>query len=81
MVFTERMLKMRILVTKNDLEERLLRAKNGKWIEFCIVPSQLDEGKLNPAVLHIGTIHNDGTYEDLESICEYRRLKLVDLRA
>lgn len=81
MTLKERMLKMRILVTKNDLEEKLLRAKNGKLIEFCIVPSQLDAGRLNPALLHIGAIHNDGTYEDLESICEYRKLKLVDLRA
>ena len=69
---------MRILVARNELEKKLMQAKNGKWIEFCIVPSQLDAGKLNPALLHIGTVHNDGTYEDLESICEYRRLQLVD---
>ena len=71
---------MRILVARNELEEKLTQAGKGKLIEFCIVPPQLDAGKLNPAFLHIGTVHNDGTYEDLEGICEYRRLKLVETR-
>lgn len=69
---------MRILVARNELEEKLTQAKKGKLIEFCIVPSQFDAGKLNPAFLHIGTVHNDGTYEDLDGICEYRRLRLLD---
>lgn len=69
---------MKILVPRKELEKKLMQAKSGKLIEFCIVPSQLDSGRLNPAFLHIGTVHNDGTYEDLEGIYEYRRLQLVD---
>ena len=72
------MLSMKILVPKSELEERLIQAGNGKLIEFCIVPSQFDSGNFSPAILHIGAVHNDGTYEDLESIYEYRKLKLIE---
>lgn len=69
---------MKILVDRIELQKRLMQAKNGKLIEFCIVPSQFDCGSLNPALLHIGTVHKDGSYEDLESICEFRNLRLVN---
>ncbi|MDF1495515.1 hypothetical protein [Caproiciproducens sp. CPB-2] len=69
---------MKIIVDRNELEKRLTQARKGKLIEFCIVPSQFDSGRLNPALLHIGTVYNDGSYEDLESIYEFRRLQLVD---
>ncbi len=68
---------MKILVPKNEVEKKLLQARNGNLIEFCIVPSQFDSGNFSPAFLHLGAVHNDGTYEDLESIYEYRKLKLV----
>lgn len=69
---------MKILVNRSELEKKLALAKTGKLIEFCIVPSQVDSGKFNPAFLHIGTVHTDGTYEDLESVCEYRSLRLIE---
>ena len=72
------MFKMKILVDRTELEKRLMQAGRGNLIEFCIVPSQFDCGRLNPALLHIGAVHKDGSYEDLESICEFRRLQLVD---
>ncbi len=72
----ERMFIMRILVDKRELEKKLEQAKKGNLIEFCIVPSQMDSGRFHPAFLHIGTVHMDGTYEDLESVSEYRRLHL-----
>lgn len=68
---------MKILVPKSEVEKKLLQVQNGKLIEFCIVPSQLDSGYFSPAILHIGAVHNDGTYEDLESIYECRKLELV----
>lgn len=68
---------MEILVPKWELEKRLTQAGNGKLIELCIVPPQFDSGSFRPAILHIGTVHSDGTYEDLESIYEYRKLELV----
>lgn len=69
---------MKILVDRIELEKRLMQAGQGKLIEFYIVPSQFDCGKLNPALLHIGAVHKDGSYEDLESISEFRRLRLVE---
>lgn len=68
---------MKILVPRQELEKKLTLAEKGKLIEFNIVPSQFDSGSLNPAILHIGAIHKDGTYQDLESISEYRSLHLV----
>lgn len=68
---------MNIIVDKNELEKRLMRAEKGKLIEFCIIPPQFDDGMLNPALLHIGVLHSDGSYEDLESISEFRSLQLV----
>ncbi len=68
---------MKILVDKIELQKRLMQSPQGRLIEFCIVPAQFDSGKFNPALLHIGSVHIDGSYEDLESIYEFRKLQLV----
>ena len=62
---------MKILISRNELEKKLAQGSGGQLIELCIVPQQSDSGCLSPAFLHVGSIHTDGTYEDLESIDEY----------
>lgn len=58
----------RIFVDKNSLAEKIADIEGEGNIELCIIPPQNDCGKTNPAFLHVGFLHNDGTYEDLESI-------------
>ena len=72
---------MKILVDKIELEKKLALAKNGKLIELCIVPAETDSGSSNPAFLHIGAIHNNGFYEDLESVDEHPMNLLIELTA
>lgn len=71
---------MKILVDKIELEKKLAQA-NGKLIELRIVPAQEDSDSYNPAFLHIGAIHNNGFYEDLESIDEHPMNLLIELTA
>ena len=58
----------RIFVDKNSLVKKIATIRGEGKIELCIIPQQNDCGKINPAFLHIGFLHSDGTYEDLESI-------------
>lgn len=58
----------RIFVDKNSLVKKISDICGEGKIELCIIPQQNDCGKANPAFLHIGFLHDDGTYEDLESI-------------
>ena len=66
-----------IIVDKALLDDKLSQAKDGDLIELTIVPSQNDCGHYSPSFLHLASIHNRNTYEDLESIDDY----LTDLRA
>lgn len=68
---------MEIIVDRNELEKRLMRAGKGSLIELCIIPPQFDDGRLSPGLLHIGALHSDGSYDDLESISEFRSLHLL----
>ena len=62
----------KIIIDKKTLEKRLAQAGKGEadLIELCIILSQSDSDNFSPSFLHIGVIHKDGTYEDLESIDE-----------
>lgn len=61
---------MTILLDKKELEQLLNQNRTSKWIELSIVPAQTEKGQENPTFLHIGAIHANGTYEDLEGIDE-----------
>ncbi|WP_099204299.1 hypothetical protein [Scatolibacter rhodanostii] len=69
---------MKIVIDKEELEKKLAQGPKNGWLELYIVPSQFDGGTLNPALLHIGQIDDDGLYKDLESISEFRKLRLVN---
>ena len=58
----------RIFVDKDLLLKTITGIKGEGRLELCIIPQQSDCGKVNPAFLHVGFQHDDGTYEDLESI-------------
>ena len=62
----------KIIIDKKILEKKLAQAGKGdaNLIELCIILSQADSGNFSPSFLHIGVIHKDGAYEDLESIDE-----------
>ncbi|CAB1243334.1 conserved protein of unknown function [Ruminococcaceae bacterium BL-6] len=60
----------KIVIEKKLLERKLAQSEQGRFIELCIVPAQTDCGENNPAFLHIASIHNNGFYEDMETIDE-----------
>lgn len=62
---------VKIIVDKKLLEEKLAQVKDGDLVELAFVPSQNDQGDYSPAFLHLAAIHNEGIYEDLESIDEF----------
>lgn len=77
-MYQERDIKMEtIIVNKAQLAEKLSQAKDGDLIELTIISSQNDCGNYSPAFLHLASIHNRNTYEDLEGIDDY----LADFRA
>jgi len=63
----------KIIIDKKILEKKLAQVgkEEADLMELCIILSQIDSGNFNPSFLHIGAIHKDGTYVDLESIDEY----------
>ena len=63
----------KIIIDKKMLEKKLAQVgkDEANLIELCIILSQTDSGNFNPSFLHIGAIHKDGTYVDLESIEEF----------
>lgn len=58
----------RIFVDKDSLMKKIANICGKGKMELSIIPQQDDCGNVNPAFLHIGFLHDDGTYEDLESI-------------
>lgn len=65
------MLKLvKIIVDKKKLWEKISRVQDGDLIELAFVSAQDDRGNHAPAFLHLAAIHNNGIYEDLESVDE-----------
>lgn len=63
----------RISVNVKSLRARLLELeKDGvELAELDFIPSQMDDGNMNPAFLHLGGISKSGVYKDYDSIDEY----------
>lgn len=62
----------RIIVDVNSLKTKLLESEREgmEFIELCVVPSQMEDGILNPAFLHFEGISKSGMHKDYESIDE-----------
>jgi hypothetical protein len=63
----------RISISIDSLKEKIMEfEKDGMELaELHFVPSQVDDGNMNPAFLHMEGISREGTYKDYESIGEY----------
>ena len=62
-----------ISISLNLLKKKLSEVEKDGMdiIELHIIPSQIEEGTMNPAFLHVQGISKDGTYQDYESIDEF----------
>ncbi len=63
----------KISISVRSLKEKLIEfEKDGMELaELHFIPSQIDDGNMNPAFIHLEGISKNGAYKDYESIGEY----------